>query len=265
MNMCPVQTWKLYTSRLNKASNYLWQKPKQGYINYVDEEWFEQRIVGRDMLERFIKLSLSKSVNLEGNYTNHSIRAMVINTLDQAGFEGRHIIALSSHKHEARIKEYATSCPDYKRKKMFDSLSNALLPKENSKAIAPKSKPSATVSKTPDIPDVMDVKANLPTFSIESLDEFDTIDDEILANLLYDIPKDSNSNTGDKNDDQTHKTKTDALVPTSNNVPQMAHSENPKAYNTQVNTFNNMPNMPNKVPAMYFPHSNVTINYNFRK
>ena len=33
--------------------------------------------------------------------------------------------------------------------------------------------------------------------------------------------------------------------------------------NTQVNTFNQMP-LP-RIPAMYFPHSNVTINYNFGK
>ena len=76
-----------------------------------------------------MKLSLSKSVCLDGSYTNHSIRSMVITTLDTAGFEGRHIIQLSSHKNESTIKEYLMHCPENKRKEMYESLGNALLPK----------------------------------------------------------------------------------------------------------------------------------------
>ena len=73
MNMCPIQTWKLYTAKLNPNSTSLWQKPRQGLINNIDAYWYEDRNVGCDMLERFIKLSLAKSVTLEGYYTNHSI------------------------------------------------------------------------------------------------------------------------------------------------------------------------------------------------
>ena len=268
VNMCPVQTWKLYTSKLNKASNYLWQKPRQGYVAYVDEEWFEQRIVGRDMLERFVKLSLSKSVKLDGNYTNHSIRARVISTLENAGFEGRHIITLSSHKHEASIKEYTTACPESKKKEMFQSLTNALLPKSSNAIIAPKSNPTATVSKPPDISDILDVKANLPTFNLQPIEDFSTIDDDILANLVYDISTENDTNQTNDKDDQN---KTVALAST-NNVPQVnpqqiapqtVQTNQSSQYHTQVNTFNNPPNT--RLPQMYFPHSNVTINYNFGK
>ena len=129
MSLCPVKTWKLYTSKLSPKLNSLWQRPKQGYIHYVDEEWYDPRPVGKDMLERFMKLSLAKSVQLDGEYTNHSIRATVINTLDTAGFEARHIIKLTSHKNESTVKEYATKCPENKRKEMFQSLSDAMLPK----------------------------------------------------------------------------------------------------------------------------------------
>ena len=70
-----------------------------------------------------MKLSICKSLSLDGDYTNHSIHATVISTLDNAGFEGRHIIQLSSHKSEATIKEYSAKCLDNKRKEMFQSLS----------------------------------------------------------------------------------------------------------------------------------------------
>ena len=76
-----------------------------------------------------MKLSLAKSVKLDSEYTNHSIRSTVISTLDNAGFEARHIMQLSSHRSESSIKEYSTKCPENKRKEMFDSLTEAMVPK----------------------------------------------------------------------------------------------------------------------------------------
>ena len=188
MDMCPLKTWKLYISKLNTDVPQLWQKAKQGFLHYTDPVWYEPRVVGKDMLERYMKLSLAKSVKLDGDYTNHSIRSTVISTLDTEGFEARHICALSSHKNEATICEYLTKCPDSKRKEMYDALSNAMSAKQTpQKAKAP---PSATISKPPTL-DINDVKNNLPNFDLQEMDQFDMIDDNILANLLYDIPKDS--------------------------------------------------------------------------
>ena len=111
----------------------------------------------------------------------------MISTLDDAGFEGHHIITLSSHKHESSIKEYVTGCPEKKKKEMFDSLSDALTVKSKPHAIAPKTTPTATVSKASDTPDIIDVKANLPNFDLQEIGDFDTIGDTVLANLVYDI------------------------------------------------------------------------------
>ena len=68
---------KLYTSKLVKDFPPLWQRPCTGHVNYTDEEWFLPKDVGKDMMERFMKLSLAKSVLLDGSntYINHSIHA----------------------------------------------------------------------------------------------------------------------------------------------------------------------------------------------
>ena len=50
-NSCPVQLFKLYISKLHPDSQSLWQRPRQGKVNYIDEEWYERRPVGKDMLE----------------------------------------------------------------------------------------------------------------------------------------------------------------------------------------------------------------------
>ena len=111
---------------LNPHLPCLWQCPRQGGINYVDAEWYENRPVSRDMLDRFMKIHLSKSLTLSREYTNRSIRSTVITNIDRAGFKARHIIQLSSHKSEATIKEYASKCDEPKQKEVSDSLSNAM-------------------------------------------------------------------------------------------------------------------------------------------
>ena len=128
-DICPVNTFKLYISKLNKNSNRLWQKPRQGYIHFNDEYWYEKNPVGQKMIESFMK-RLATEAKLDCNdYTNHSIRATCIGTLDSKGFEARHITAISSHKSESTIKTYSTKCPDSKKREMYDALNASVIPK----------------------------------------------------------------------------------------------------------------------------------------
>ena len=55
-------------------------------------------------------------------YTNHSIRATSITTLDSNDIAARHIQAVSGHKSEATIRTYSKYCPPKKKKQMFDLL-----------------------------------------------------------------------------------------------------------------------------------------------
>ena len=239
-------------SKLNQDLPSLWQCPRQGRINYIDAEWYESRPVGHDMLDRFMKINLSKNVTLSREYTNHSIRSTVINNLDKAGFEARHIIQLSSHKSEATIKEYAPKCDENKRKEMFDSLSNVMQPtsKKNKTPTATSAKSNNDDTQTPDI---LDVKQNLPNFHLDPID-YDTIDDNLLSNLLTDFTDDENSNSNNNNNSNQ------AMVP----HPQNTTSNPNQQFNTQVIN-QNMPFAYPNMPTMYFPNSNVTINYNFNK
>ena len=237
--------FKLYLSKLNNTIESLWQKPRQCRVNYVDEDWYQSQPVGKDMLDRFMKLSLSQNVKLDGNYTNHSIRSTVITTLDTEGFEARHICALSSHKNEATIKEYSTKCPPQKRKQMFESLSKAILPPKQPK-------PSHTVTETNTELTIENVQQNLPQFDLQPLEDYDTIDDETLANLIYDNPLENALS------DMTNKN----VVA----VPDGKSPQIPTQINNQVITNNNLPHQPfGRMPTMYFPNSSVTINYNFGK
>ena len=202
---------------------------------------------------------LATDLKLSIQYTNHSIRATCISTLDSARFEARHIMALSSHKNECTIKEYSTTCPEIKRKEMFDSLSDAIKPKSPK---IPKIKASATVTKQDDIPTPnpnFDINFDLPKdlvdiadSTLQEIDDFNTIDDEALAHLMSDY---DNKNTNNNNPNKTDTTNVTLAVTNSK---------------TQVNNINqntpqtNIQRTP-KMPFMFFPNSNVTINYNFGK
>ena len=125
-----MTAYKLYISKLNKKSPLLWQKPKQGYIHYNDPEWYESNRVGQKTLESFMK-TLVKEAKLETNlYTNHSIRATCISTLDKNSFKARHITAISGHKNEVTIKTYSVKCPDKKKREMYETLKDSILPKK---------------------------------------------------------------------------------------------------------------------------------------
>ena len=116
----PVAIFKLYTAKLNPTTDFLWQKPLSKQLNYTDECWFEPRRVSHNPLESYMKILCEEANLVEKIYTNHSIRATCILKLDHAGFEARHITALSGHKSESKVKEYAIHCPETKRREMFN-------------------------------------------------------------------------------------------------------------------------------------------------
>ena len=92
---------------------------------YQDEVWYETRIVGRDILDRFM-FFLSKNLELSESYTNHCIRVTVITNLDFAGVEGRHTCTITGHKNVSSLKPYSIKCPEKIKRKMFTELASAL-------------------------------------------------------------------------------------------------------------------------------------------
>ena len=103
-----------------KKRKDLWQKCKKK-VNGDEDEWYENQVIGRDPLNDMMK-TISKDAELSKVYTNHSIRATCLTKLDQAGFEIRHIQAVSGHKSEESIKAYSTRCPENKKREMAAAL-----------------------------------------------------------------------------------------------------------------------------------------------
>ena len=239
--------FQLYNSKLNKKSNRLWQKPHQGSIFYLDEYWYESRHIGHDQINSFMK-NLTKDAKLDGTigYTNHSIRSSCITTLDTSGFGARHITAISSHKNESTIKTYSAKCPENKRKEMYQALNESVVPKK-------KKKIAETVSKPPK-------EGNLGTINVQHLQELDMNANNNNANT---DPLPANFDLVPFEFDEDDQAIMEYLRKFPEDEAASLPIDEPKKQVTTNNT-TMMSSMP-VVPKMYFPHSNVTINYNFSK
>ena len=102
---CPVKSLKLYISLLNKSAKCFFQRPKMIFTS-ADSCWYNAAPVGKNIIGNMMQ-KISKEAGLSKIYTNHSIRATVITTLDHAGFEARHIQQISGHKTAASLQHYA--------------------------------------------------------------------------------------------------------------------------------------------------------------
>ena len=242
--ICPVGLFELYLEKLNRKRFDLWQRPKRK-IRGPELEWFDNQVIGRDPLNEMMK-QLSKDAKLSMIYTNHSIRATCLTKLDEAGFEIRHIQAVSGHKSEESIKSYAKRCPENKKRDMSTAL--------NLESAAKRTK-TASISTPQDV---------MPNFDIVDFIPIDNnADDFDLSSIINEV---SNENTANflGNDVPTN-----AIALKTTESPAVVQSENAAIPSTQMNNnvvqnFNNHQMHP-FVPKMIFNNSSVTINYNFGK
>ena len=110
---CPVKSYKKYLLKLNPAIKTLFQRPRLEADAHGP--WYDAQVVGIKSLEKMMK-NISIEACLSNIYTNHCIRATCVTTLDDAGFEARHIMAVSGHKSEASIRAYSRTKMRTKRK-----------------------------------------------------------------------------------------------------------------------------------------------------
>ena len=149
---------------------------------------------------------------------------------------------VSSHKSENSIKSYAAKCPERKKKEMFDALAQPFAdsPPIPMQEIQNKNPPKPVTQRQDEYSTVGPV-ANEPYFDIVNL--FPNMEDEEDLNdnnLLAAIEKIESENS---------------------------QLQAPTPRSTVSNTINSNyiqnVNRSMLTPHMFYPHSNVTINYNF--
>ena len=261
--------YELYVSKLNPLRPDLFQRPKK-FVRGDESEWYDNQVIGRDPLNNIMK-DISIDAQLSKVYTNHSIRATCLTQLDQAGFEVRHIQAVSGHKSEESIKSYSKRCPDKKKREMAQALDLALAGPKKKKS------PTATVSKNPeDIVDFVPIENNKDDFDIgeiinevskedilktlEQIEKENEEKSEAEANIQQNIPQ-GQPNASTEN--TTNRKENEVAAPVTPQANVEKDTEN-AVVPSQQNVINHVTNQSLPfLPNMVFNNSSVTINYSF--
>ena len=137
-DICPVARFEQYIAKFHPDMNALWQKPKKHPKHSL---WYDKQRLGHNAIGNFMKMLL-KDANLGKTYTNHSIRVTCITALDKAGFQGRHITAVSGHRSETTVRNYSRRCPEEKKIEMSAALAATLaVPRVNTESVTPAAAP----------------------------------------------------------------------------------------------------------------------------
>lgn len=174
-------------------------------------------------------------------------------TWDERNIEARPICGVSGHKSEETIRCYSRQCPPKKKREMADIISDKLgNPAKKAKTIQEYEKEQAEkIMQNANFQDWVPIENNVDDFDVASiLKEIENT----TNNYDITVPNQQNQNQ------VAMPSTTQALVPQNagENVPVPSTSS---AQNSVVNV-NSVQNYP-VIPKMFFPHSNVTINYNF--
>ena len=260
--LCPVRLFYLMWRKLNPLVNCLWQRPKRS-VTKNDPIWFDAVPVGRDPLNSMMK-KISKNAGLSRIYTNHCIRATVVTSLDEKGFEARDIMATTGHKSEASIRSYSNKCKPKKRRAVSDALASNL---ECNEKIPKVSKAECTVSVPPE---------NTPEIHHDELqastDEDPQKENKNIQNSPVDKPSfDFNVGEDEISNNEimqilTQIEKENAQIVEATEKQKTTEQQTQQITVSNVNNVNNVANVsrPPLMPNMYFGgNSTVHITYNF--
>ena len=142
---CPVQSLRLYMSKLNDRCDAFWQRPNEKYEGRI---WYANRAVGVNTLADMMKV-ISQEAHLSCTYTNHCLRATSCTVLSDGGIHARHICKLTGHRNESSVAVYARATPIEKRREMNDILHSYGAPEAESDALVPTSTAVTETAVTP--------------------------------------------------------------------------------------------------------------------
>lgn len=258
-DICPVYCFQNYIAKLNQNRPDLWQKEKK-VVHGPEQEWYVNQVIGRDILNNTMK-TISINAGLSKIYTNHCIRATVVDVMLENDFKNREVMYTTGHKSETSLNSYSTKLAAKKKREISQCLAKQLQQDEppHKKKTADET-PEPVVQKSAE-----DVPPDFLNMELAQVEEWDND-----QNLVAALEKIEAENAHLFQQQATAPAPNPAvpvpgniLLPINQNVGNLQPSvpQAPLNFQSNVSTVSNR----NSQPLMYFPGSTVTINYNFSK
>ena len=150
---CPVACFEKYLNHLNPNMDALWQRPR-AKITIKHETWYCNMPLGEKTLGSTLP-TISEKYGLSQRYTNHSLRVISIQVLEDGNVETRHIVRVSGHKNPDSVSNYARRLSAAKKRNLSCILAESLGAESSQKEIASSS--SSGVSSTLPVPQFVDL------------------------------------------------------------------------------------------------------------
>ncbi|XP_071503783.1 uncharacterized protein KIAA1958 homolog [Diadema antillarum] len=109
---CPVNSLVKYKELLNPSCTAFWQRPKSKPTEVGP--WYDNAPLGINTIGSKMN-KIAVGAGWITKYTNHSLRATTVTSLNDAGFESRDIMTVTGHKAESSLKHYAKTSALRKR------------------------------------------------------------------------------------------------------------------------------------------------------
>ena len=108
-NRCPVNMYLIFEmhrpGNMQRDDAPFYLAVKHNRIP-TDPIWYKSQAMGVNKLGSFMR-DMTKAAGISGRKTNHSVRKMTTTTLLHAGYTPTNIKAITGHKNEASIANYA--------------------------------------------------------------------------------------------------------------------------------------------------------------
>ena len=199
--MCPVCSFKMYTSHLHPENPYLWQSPNRHPKDINSPIWYTRQHLGKNTLAQFMT-QLSKDISLSKIYTNHCIRVTGTSILSRCRYIDKEVMSITGHKSVQSLTVYSR-VHDKKKMEIAKVLTSSMNKKveelldEVDHVHAPKSIAASSAKPTPAIEAPPDKIATIPQGNNTQLVPFeptfdDDIDDTDWLKILCDVEQNEN-------------------------------------------------------------------------
>ena len=119
---CPVNSFKLYLSKLSTNLNAFFQRPNKKFKK-EGQPWYIASVVGINAIGKFLQ-EISKRSKLNTIYTNHCIRGTTATALKKLGFSIPEIASVTKHRNYQSLEHYLEKPTLEERGKFSESLFN---------------------------------------------------------------------------------------------------------------------------------------------
>ena len=128
-SQCPVESLRNFLQRTDSQAQSLFNHCSKEALTSPEttDIWYSAKPCKPYQFTKFMP-DISRNAGCSRNYTAHCLRSTCIQTLNDEGFEIRHIMYMSGHRNEASVRAYNRDCSTSQKHQLSSALQRVAQP-----------------------------------------------------------------------------------------------------------------------------------------